>query len=102
MEFLKEIATRYGLPFTLLCLAVWWQNSRLERIETRLEGCEAAKFKIITENNERSNAVIQQNTHALERNTETMQSIQAYLGIGVTIHKRKTIPLTAREGINRE
>ncbi len=99
MDFIKEIAKRYGLPFALLCLAIWWLHSRLEHIENRLAGCEADKFRIITENNERSIAVIQQNTIALERNTETMQGIQAYLGLGITINKSKAVPITAREGI---
>ncbi len=99
MDFFKDIAQKYGLPFTLLCLAIWWLHSRLEHIENRLAGCEADKFKIITENNERSNAVIEQCTYALERNTETLQGIQSYLGIGVSIHKKKPTPITAREGI---
>ena len=100
MDFINDIAKRYGLPFTLLLLAVWWLNSRLGTIETRLQGCEADKFRIITENNERSNAVIAKNSQALERNTDVMESIQAYLGVGSTIHaKKQPEPITAREPI---
>ena len=103
MDIYFDIAKRYGLPFLLLLIAVWWQNSRLDHIEHRLEGCEADKFRIITENNERSNAVIAQNTIALERNTDALESIQSYLGIGLSIHQKKRIvPLTARQGINKE
>ncbi len=100
MEYLLDIGKRYGLPFVLLLLALWWQNSRLDRIETRLQDCEAEKFRIITENNDRSNAVIAQNTIALERNTDVMESIQSYLGLGASIHQKKRIlPLTARQGL---
>lgn len=101
-NFFTDIAKRYGLPFLLLCLAIWWLNTRLNHIETRLQDCEAEKFQIITQNNERSNAVIAQNTIALERNTDVMESIQAYLDLGVPVHqKKRLVPLTARQGINK-
>ncbi len=98
MDFLADIAKRYGLPFALLVLAVWWLNSRLVHIETRLENCEADKFKIITDNNERSNAVIGANTIALDRNTEVLKQC---LGEATT-PKKRIAPLTARQGINKD
>ena len=103
MDFYLDLVKRYGLAVVLLLVAVWWQNARLDRIETRLAGCEADKFKIITDNNERSNTVINQNTIALDRNTDVLEGIQSALGIGPSIRQKKRIvPLTARQGINKE
>lgn len=38
-----EIAKRYGAT-GLLAVAVWWQNSRINDIETRLHACYEARI----------------------------------------------------------
>lgn len=95
-EFVTEFLKKQGGFTLLLILIAWILYGKMERLESRIQNCETEKFQLIVENNERSNVVIQRNTEALIQNTETLESIQAYIGLGATIHQRKKItPLPA-------
>lgn len=97
-QYILDTLKRQGAFAGLLLLIAWVLFSKLERMEERIQNCEAEKFKIITENNERSNVVIDRNTVALDRNTEVVETLLG-LSPSVIYRKKKPEPLTAREGL---
>lgn len=100
MQDFIEIAKKQGFTTVLLLVIAWLLYNKLEAVETRIRDCEAEKFQIIAKMVETSNMVIERNSRALDHNAETMQSIQAYLGLGTSKNRKTPITaMTAREGI---
>lgn len=97
--FSLESIKQMWLPVLILLLCLWWLNNRFESIDKRLQNCEADKFAIITANNERSSAVIQKNTEALNQNTETMARLQILLNWNVKSGRKPIIAITAHDAI---
>lgn len=88
MESITEFAKKQGFSTALLLLIAWLLNNKLEQLEVKLWDCEASKFKNITDNNERSNKVIEGNTIALDRNTDVLETL---IGTKPTT-KQKIVP----------
>lgn len=99
-DFIIDTLKRQGAFAALLLLISWLLYNKMERLEIRIQNCETEKFNLITQNNERSNTVIANNTIALDRNTESNERlIELY---PVIRPKKRLTPLTARQGINKE
>lgn len=99
IESALEYIKKQGFSTALLVAIAWILYNKIENLEKRIYDCEADKFAIIVANNERSNEVILQNTEAFERNTEVLEQIKTFVGMGPTIHRKKS-PVTGRGGIS--
>lgn len=91
-----DFAKRQGFTVVLLLGIAWLLYNKIEHLETRVQSCEAEKFMILVENNKRSDAVIQSNTIAIERNTDALDLLLGNSG-AIPIHAKKSL-ITGRGG----
>lgn len=98
-----EYIKKQGPLVALLLGIAWILYNKIEKLEGDIQICNDQKFNAVVSLTQQTNKALDQNTIALERNTEVIENIQAYLGLGSSIHaKKRTVPLTAREGINHK
>ncbi len=67
-QIVIEQTKKQGLPFLLLAVAVWYFESRQDKMEEQFLECQEEKFQILQE-------TVNKNTATLEQLNETIRTI---------------------------
>ena len=62
-----ELAKTQGLPFILLCIAVYWFNDKVERLEVKQESCNKELMEYYEKDHLEMVKAIDRNTKAINK-----------------------------------
>jgi hypothetical protein len=62
-----ELAKSQGLPFILLCVAVWWFNNKVEQLEKKQDICSQQLIEIYENDHKQMIKIIERNTETINK-----------------------------------